>query len=172
MAAPASRPLAYLSALCLALALGCAGLGTRDPGEIAGRYAEAGRYEEATREIEVAVRRDPEDVRLRQQAAGIHARAGDVGKAIDHLEVAIRLSPRNPESWIALGELENGRQNVADAYVAYRRAAELAPGDIRAISGLALAADSLGFDDEAELAYARWAELEREQGGAPTTQRE
>ena len=79
--------------------------------------------------------------------------------------MAIRLSPRNPESWIALGEIENGRQNVPDAYVAYRRAAELAPGDIRAVSGLALAADSLGFDEEAEGAYARWAELEREQDG-------
>jgi len=46
--------------------------------------------------------------------------------------------------------------------VAYRRAAELAPDDIRAVSGLALTADTLGFEDEARVAYARWAELERE----------
>jgi Flp pilus assembly protein TadD len=45
--------------------------------------------------------------------------------------------------------------------VAYRRASELAPDDVRAVSGLALAADSLGFEDEARAAYARWSELER-----------
>ena len=33
-------------------------------------------------------------------------------------------------------------------------------------SGLALTADSLGFADEARVAYARWAELERQQGSA------
>jgi Flp pilus assembly protein TadD len=46
--------------------------------------------------------------------------------------------------------------------VAYRRAAEIAPDDVRAVSGLALTADTLGFEEEARVAYARWAELERE----------
>jgi hypothetical protein len=37
------------------------------------------------------------------------------------------------------------------------------------VSGLALTADSLGFDDEARAAYTRWAELERrvERKGTP-----
>jgi Flp pilus assembly protein TadD len=52
--------------------------------------------------------------------------------------------------------------------VAFRRAAELAPTEIRAVSGLALAADKLGFEEEADAAYTRWTQLENEQeGGAP-----
>jgi Flp pilus assembly protein TadD len=151
-------PLALLLA-----AAGCAGVATpNDPAAIAAAYAEAGRFTDAAREIELAVRARPEDAALRRQAARIQADAGNLALAVDHLEVAIRLAPGDPESWIALGEIENRRRNPPDAYVAFRRASELAPRDVRAVSGLALAADSLGFDEEADHAYARWAELEGE----------
>ena len=43
-------------------------------------------------------------------------------------------------------------------------AAGSTPDDIRAVSGLALTADSLGFAEEARIAYAHWAELERQAG--------
>lgn len=151
----------------LPLALACAVAGCAsdapktDPAEIALAYAGAGRHAEAAREIELALRARPEDVALRRQAARIQTDAGNLALAVDHLEVAIRLAPGDPESWIALGEVENRRQNPPDAYVAFRRAAELAPQDLRAVSGLAVAADSLGFDEEAERAYAAWAALER-----------
>jgi hypothetical protein len=36
----------------------------------------------------------------------------------------------------------------------------LAPDDVRAISGLALFAEALGFDDEAAQAYERWEDLD------------
>ncbi len=139
----------------------------RDPGALAAAYASAGRYEEAAREIDLAVRAHPEDPALRRRAADLHARAGDLERAVGHLEVALSLSPRDPEISIQLGELERERQNLADAYVAFRRAAELDPDDLRAVSGLALSAEALGFDDEAEAAFARWAELERRGGAAP-----
>ena len=156
-----------LLALALAATAGCGSAPPlRDAASIATAYAEAGRYAEAAREVELAVRARPEDAPLRRQAAGIQAEAGDLARAIDHLETAIRLEPSNPEGWIALGELENRRHNPPDAYVAFRRAAALAPQDVRAVSGLAISADSLGFDEEAELAYARWAALEHEQGRA------
>jgi len=149
-------------ALAFAAAAACASVAPlRDAESIAMAYAEAGRHAEAAREIELAVRARPEDAALRRQAAGIQTDAGDLARAVDHLEVAIRLAPSAPEGWIALGELETRRHNPPDAYVAFRRAAELAPQDLRAVSGLAVAADSLGFDEEAERAYAAWAELER-----------
>jgi Flp pilus assembly protein TadD len=154
-------------ALALAAAAGCASdAPVLDAAGIARAYAEAGRYAEAAREIELAVRARPEDVLVRRQAAAIQAEAGDLARAVDHLEVAIRLAPSDPESWIALGELETRRRNPPDAYVAFRRASALAPEDVRAVSGLAIAADSLGFDEEADLAYARWAALERERDPA------
>jgi tetratricopeptide (TPR) repeat protein len=153
--------------LGLACAVGCATGPGRDPGTTAAAYAAAGRLDEAAREIEIAVRTNPRDPALRQQAAQIYQRADRLDRAIGHLEVAIQLAPADPEIWIQLGELEKGRENIADAYVAFRRAAELAPDDIDAVSGLALAADSLGFDEEANAAYARWAELERQQKRNP-----
>jgi len=149
-------------ALALHLAAGCAASApSQDPAAIAVAYAKAGRHAEAAREIELAVRARPEDVALRQRAASIQADAGDPAKAVEHLEVAIRLGPRDPETWIALGEIEKRRGSASEAYVAFRRAVDLAPEDLRAVSGLALTADSLGFDEEAERAYAHWAELEK-----------
>ena len=154
-------------ALMVALVVGCAGGQRRDPGAIAAAYAETGRYDEASREIEIAVRAHPEDVKLRIQAAQIQAAAGNVARGVGHLVQAIQISPGDPTAWILLGELEKSRDNIPDACVAFRRAADLAPEDVRAVSGLALAADSLGFDEEAEAAYARWSALEDHDRGGP-----
>jgi len=137
---------------------------TQGPVEV---YLEAGRYLDAAREAENAVRRDPEDPSLRILAGRAHAGAGNLERAIDQLEMAHQLSPGDPEISILLGELEQQRENVADAYVAFRRATRLAPNDIRGWSGLALTAEALGFEAEAVDAYERWAELEREQGLVP-----
>ena len=151
----------------LAIALGaCFGPAKRDPSEIARTYLEAERFGEAVREIELAVRRRPDDVKLRLEAAEIHTLAGDRQHAIDHLESAQNLAPGDPETAIRLGELEQRRGNATDAYVAFRRAVSLAPEDVRAVSGLALSAEALGFDDEAARAYERWEELD---GGPPAT---
>ena len=161
-------------ALALLCAAGCATSGPpHDAAGIAMAYAGAGRHAEAAREIELAVRSQPENVALRQRASSIQADAGNLAKAVEHIEVAIQLGPSDPESWIALGELEKRRASPPDAYVAFKRAAELAPEDLRAVSGLALAADSLGFDEEADRAYARWTELQqqREPSAPPPTRR-
>ena len=157
---------ATVLALVTTVGLGTACASLREPretGATAAAYAAAGRHDEAVREIEIAVRAEPRRVDLRRQAATIHAGAGNDEMAVGHLEIAIQLAPTDGENWIQLGELETDRRNVADAYVAFRRAAEIAPGDIRAVAGLALSAESLGFQSEANDAYARWAELERKQ---------
>ena len=158
--------------LILALEAGCANPFARNLGAVAAAYATAGRHDEAAREIELAVRAHPRNPALREQAARIHAQGGDLVRAIGHLEVvAVDLKPDDAGVWIALGELETRRDNIADAYVAYRRAAQLAPEEVRAVSGLALAADSLGFDDEAEAAYANWARLEQGREDSPANAR-
>lgn len=167
MASPRRNPVQH-AATCLALGLLVLGSacakpppGPPDPGAVAAEYLAAGRVDEAAREIELAVRAHPSNATLRKQAADIQDQAGHSGKAVGHLESALQLTPSDPEAWILLGELETRRENTSDAYVAFRRAAEIAPDDIRAVSGLALAADQLGFEEEAEAAYAHWAELEK-----------
>jgi len=132
---------------------------TAAPGDIAAAYLSAGRLQEASREIELAIRVRPRDVSLRRQAARIYIEADRSDRAIEHLESAIQLAPRDGALWIDLAEIERDRDNIADAYVAYRRASTLEPTDVRAVSGLALSAENLGFSEEASAAYARWAEL-------------
>lgn len=151
-------------AIALLTWMGCQSPTPEGPGAVATEYAARSRWPEAVREIELAVRHHPRDPELRRQAASIHREAGHPDDAIRHLEAALQLTPSDAEIWIQLGDLEKGRENIQDAYVAYRRAAELAPDDLRAVSGLALTADTLGFEDEAEAAYRRWTELDEDRG--------
>jgi len=132
------------------------------PGDIAAQYAAAGRFDEAAREIELAVRTRPRDLTLRRQAARIQGRAGNTELAIGHLESAIALAPQDWTIWLELADRERDRQNIADAYVAYRRASTLEPNDLRAVSGLASTADALGFTEEAQAAHTRQAQLEHQ----------
>jgi Flp pilus assembly protein TadD len=138
----------------------CAGPGPRDPALPAETYLDAGRLGEAAREIELAVRAHPEDPELRQTAARINAKAGYLDRAVGHLEAALEKAPRDPETSILLGEIEQRRDKPGEAYVAFRRAAQLAPDDPRAVGGLALTAEALGFDKEARDAYATWADID------------
>jgi tetratricopeptide (TPR) repeat protein len=148
-------------------ATGCQSPVASAPQSVAQVYLEAGRFEDAAREAELEVRRNPQDPELRLIAARAHQGLGNTERAIEHVEVALDLTPGDPEVSILLGELEQGRENLPDAYVAFRRASKLAPDEIRAWSGLALSAEALGFEEEAAKAYARWAELEQEQGFVP-----
>ncbi len=149
-----------LSIISLGFLFACAAP-TRSPapGDIAAAYQSAGRLPEASREIELAIRVRPQDISLRRLAARIYIEANDSDRAIAHLESAIQFAPRDGALWIDLAEIERDRQNIADAYVAFRRASTLEPTDLRAVSGLALSAENLGFSEEASAAYARWAEL-------------
>jgi len=158
----------WMAASALA-ALSCAGSPERDPGQRARQQLAAGQPELAARSIEAAVREAPRDFDLRVEAADIQLERESRERALQHLEVAQSLRPWDPEIAIRLGEIEQSRGNVAAAYVAFRRAVELAPDNLKAVAGLALAADALGLDDEALAAYERWSELEEAaaQQGAP-----
>ncbi len=164
-------PRIFSAAVRLRFALACTGPpSSPPPGAIAATYTNEGRLDEASREIELAVRSHPEDVSLRRQAAQIHAQTGRVDRAIGHLESAIQLTPRDESLWIELADLEFDRKNVADAYVAYRAAAKLEPTNLRALSGLETTAAELGFSDESRAARARRTELERGFGSMPANQ--
>jgi len=153
-----------------ALALCCACASTskpKGPEQIAVAYLDAQRYPDALRESEKLVRIDPRNVDYRLLAARANEGAGDPERALRHLEMAEEIAPENAEPVILIGELEQRRDRPDDAYVAFRRATSLAPDELRAWRGLALTAEALGFDAEAERAYARWAQLEKAQSEAP-----
>ena len=154
------RRLAALGTLAAVAALACAGLLERDPAGKARRQLAAGQPALAADSIEQAVQQRPRDVTLRVEAAVIQRAADHTERAVLHLEGAQAIQPEDPEISILLGDIEQSRGNATDAYVAFRRAVSLAPDDVRAVSGLARAADALGFDEEAVRHYERWAELE------------
>jgi len=152
----------------LALCCACASTSKpKGPEQIAIAYLDAQRYADALRESEKLVRMEPRNVDYRLVAARANEGAGDPERALRHLEMAEELAPENAEPVILIGELEQRRNRPDDAYVAFRRATTLAPEELRAWRGLALTAEALGFDAEAERAYARWAQLEKTQGGGP-----
>ena len=134
------------------------------PGDIAAQYAAMGSFAQAAREIDLAVRARPRDLALRRQAARLHDRAGNTDDAIAHLEAALSFALYDVTILLELADRERDRDNVADAYVAYRRASTLEPNDLRAVTGLARSADALGFTEEARAASDRSAQLERELG--------
>lgn len=161
------RPSRLAFALALAAAWGCASPKTVGPEQVAVTYLEAERYQDALRETEKLVRIQPRNLEFRLLAARANEGVGDPERALLHLEMAQEIAPSDPEATIRIGELEQRRARPDDAYVSFRRATMLAPEDQRAWRGLALTAEALGFEAEAERAYARWAELERIQGEAP-----
>jgi len=144
----------------LVASLACAGSLERDPAQVARRQLAAGQPALAASSIEEAVRARPRDAALRVEAAEIQLSVGSEERALTHLEVAQSIHPWDREISIRLGDIELSMGNAKAAYVAFRRAILLAPDDVRAVSGLALAADSLGLDEEAVAAYEHWAELE------------
>ena len=155
-------PIALAVALCA-----CASPKPVGPEQLALTYLEAGRYEDAQRESEKLVRIQPRNVEFRLLAARANEGAGDTKRALSHLEMAQDIAPSDAEATILIGELEQRLERTDDAYVAFRRATTLAPDDLRAWRGLALTAEALGFDAEAERAYARWAQIEKAKGEAP-----
>ena len=157
-----------LAVAALALCCACASTSRpKGPEQIALAYLDAQRYPDALRESEKLVRMEPRNVEYLLIAARANEGVGDPERALRHLEMASELAPENAEPVILIGELEQQRDRPDDAYVAFRRATTLAPDELRAWRGLALTAEALGFDAEAERAYARWAEIEKAQGKTP-----
>ena len=150
------RPL--IAALALAAACTGAPREATHPGAVAATYAESGRWVEAAREIEIALRRHPADPELLLQAAAIYEQLGASTQAAAALEAATRSAPRDPAVWAAWAAFEERRGRVDSAYVAWRRAYALAPTDPAVAASFGRAAERAGLDADAELRRAAPAE--------------
>jgi tetratricopeptide (TPR) repeat protein len=160
------RGFAVLLVASLATAVACAAKPPPkpNPGALAEQYLAQGDKLEAMRESERLVRANPKNAELRLVAAEMNEANGDLDRALLHLEAAAELDPSSGEAVIRIGEIEQRRQRMDPAYIAFRRAIRVAPDDVRAWKGMAMTAEALGFEAEAEKAYTRWAELEKAQG--------
>lgn len=65
-------------------------------------------------------------------------------------EDAISFDPKNPEAWVQLGHTERGQDRLLEAEIAYGKALELAPSNINALLGRAMARLKLRKFDDAQ----------------------
>ncbi len=141
-------------ALVLAVGLACAGKPAFESSSqralrLSEQYAAEGRYTEALREVEIALRRNPAQPALLLESAALYESLGAPTRAAQALEEAVRLEPHDPAMWVALGDLEMRRERIDSATAAYRRARALDPLDPGTLRRFAVAAERAGVFDEA-----------------------
>jgi predicted Zn-dependent protease len=122
-------------------------------------YADQGRMAEAVREVEIALRRRPDDPALLAQAADLYLRADAPRRALAALEHATFVRPGDADVWERYAAVAERCRDVEGAYVGYRRALALDEDRAVALAGFARTARSLGILDEAKQAERRLQKL-------------
>ncbi len=93
-------------------------------------YADAGRLDDAQKELRTAIELDPSDPFPRHELAAILMDEGDYRGAITHLKEVTRLDAKNFEAWLDLGICYAQKGFYAEAERAYGKGAELNPEDV------------------------------------------
>lgn len=91
------------------------------------KAAEAGRFEQARRAYEQAIRSSPESPFLHRELAGVEQRAGNFEAALQHAARAAELDPTDARSYVLTGEIHEARYDLAKAVEAYDTAVALDP---------------------------------------------
>jgi tetratricopeptide (TPR) repeat protein len=105
--------------------------------ELADRYQEAGRYQDALALLETALKIDPTNDRALVRIGNIHQSQGDLElaetyylRAIEAYTLFVRATDAEPslQSWVALAELYESSDRPAEAEMAWKRVLEISPG--------------------------------------------
>jgi len=125
-----------------------------DPGatfiaeELSDLYIQSGRLRDAVMEAEDLLKQNPNDVNDRRILARIYSRLiGEpqqsridetmLKKAIEQYQKITELDPKDIDSWILLGRLQNLAQNTPDSQKAFKAALVIDPDNDEAMTGLA-----------------------------------
>jgi tetratricopeptide (TPR) repeat protein len=115
--------------------------------------------QKAEEEFKTAQAIEPESEDVVLNLAGLFADAGDLQHAVKVIE-AVPESDRTPKMEFTLGAAYEQLKQPKDAIAAYRRAADLEPGDLRTIDALAEALFNNEQYDEALKQYQQLAEAD------------
>ena len=127
----AGRRFTVACVLCLAL-WGC-GRGDTRHYELALRYKENGKNEEAIKEFQAALRINPRFARAHNQLGILYGKVGHYDKAVEHCRKAVEIDPGFASAYYNLGVLyQTYLDNPAKALEAYNRYLELRPEGQRA----------------------------------------
>ena len=125
------------------------------PEELSEVYIGSGRFREAQSDAEETLRQNPNDLAAHRLLARIYTRqAADsqqnrvdeamVKKAVGEYQKITELDPKDADSFVMLGRLQQLSQNSVDAEKAYKKALEADPANEDAMAGLAKVYTDLG----------------------------
>ena len=137
-----------------------------DPGasfiaeELSDLYVQSGRLRDAVTEAEETLKQNPDDLGAHRILARIYTRLiGDaqqnridenmVRKAIEQYQKIADKTPRDTESWLMLGRLNKVLQSSTEAVKDYKKALEIDPDNVEAMTGLAMVYADLGDTKQA-----------------------
>lgn len=124
-------------------------------------YADAGRPEDAARELKTAIELDPADALPRHELAGLQMDEGDYRAAIGQLRDVTRLEPENFEAWLDLGICYAQKGFFEEAERAYQRAGGLKADELLLSYNLAALYAQWGRKDDALLYLRRALQADR-----------
>lgn len=123
--------------------------------ELAGLYYRAGRINEAVRDLQERINKDPNALDARRVLGRIYLRLiGDqannrintemLQRAMEQYQKIVELDPKDADSWLLLGRLRHIAKQPAEAEQAFRKALDLDPNSEEAMTGLAMVYSSQG----------------------------
>jgi tetratricopeptide (TPR) repeat protein len=97
--------------------------------EIARKAADAGRFPDARKAYEEAIKSSPQSQFLYRELASVERRQGDLVAALAHAQQAIELDPGDARALLVAGEIHESRGDFAAALESFRASAALEPSD-------------------------------------------
>src|SRR5438105_1174991 len=121
--------------------------------DTAARQSEAARLGGIRRALEEArarVERHPQDAAAQLDLAERCSEAGQLDEGVRHARLAAQLWPHDPDPLLLLADLQLRARRYVAAVDAYKTALSIAPGNQRALTGLAFLYVSFGWPADAE----------------------
>jgi len=130
-----------------------------DPFQLAVRHLRAGSPDKAASICREALRVRPDDSGMHHLLALCLEHCGQLAEAVASYGMALAIEPRWPAALAAKARLLLRLGCTAEAFHAFRQAAEADPGDVQVVTELAITAQAIGAVDEALAAFERAAVL-------------
>lgn len=120
--------------------------------------SDAGRHEDAARQFERVLSRDPNNAPALQNLGILAMRRGDVASAESRLTRALQLNPRLPLALNTLGVVHARKNDLAGAVDYWNRAVAIDPRQYDALFNIGVVASRVGEREKARQALTRFVE--------------
>jgi tetratricopeptide (TPR) repeat protein len=95
--------------------------------ELASLYCQMGRYDDATKQLETALRLNPNDARVHIELGNVSVWKEEIKEAVKHCRQAIIVEPKNPETYRALVIALMRTEKIEEAEIEVRKALQVLP---------------------------------------------